>query len=162
MDEKFNTVLVKKPFHTGSGELALLTIAAAQQGKFWEANDAMYTAIRSGITAFNIQKFAAKLQLDVDQLKKNMYSPASLKKIESDIRTGLKNNIVGTPLLLLTARCMEAVSPMNSSISSTKSNHCTILSPKNAGFLSLSGYYLEAYLSVLPCWLAHLPSVGMP
>ncbi|WP_339137793.1 MAG: vitamin K epoxide reductase family protein [Candidatus Electrothrix sp. GW3-4] len=101
MDEKFNTVLVKKPFHTGSGELALLTIAAAQQGKFWEANDAMYTAIRSGITAFNIQKFAAKLQLDVDQLKKNMYSPASLKKIESDIRTGLKNNIVGTPSFIV-------------------------------------------------------------
>ncbi|MCI5119689.1 MAG: hypothetical protein D3908_00530 [Candidatus Electrothrix sp. AUS4] len=101
MDEKFNTVLVKEPFHTGSGELALLTIAAARQGKFWEANDALYTVIRNGIAAFNIQKFAEKLQLDAEQLKKDMYSETALQQVESDIWTGLKNNIVGTPSFII-------------------------------------------------------------
>lgn len=101
MDENFNTVLVKEPFHTGSGELALLTIAASRQGKFWEANDALYTVIRHGIAALNIQKFAEKLQLDAEQLKKDMHSESALKQVESDIRTGLKNNIIGTPSFIV-------------------------------------------------------------
>ena len=101
MDEKFNTVLVKEPFHTGSGMLALLTIAAARQDKFWEANDALYAVIQHGITAFNIKEFAEKLHLDADQLKKDMYSESALKQVESDIRTGLKNNIVGTPSFIV-------------------------------------------------------------
>ncbi|RWX48735.1 Thioredoxin, partial [Candidatus Electrothrix marina] len=101
MDEKFNTVLVKEPFHTGSGMLALLTIAAARQDKFWEANDSLYAVIRHGITTFNIQEFAEKLQIDADQLKKDMYSESALKQVESDIRTGLKNNIIGTPSFIV-------------------------------------------------------------
>ncbi|MCI5137156.1 MAG: hypothetical protein D3922_01780 [Candidatus Electrothrix sp. AR1] len=101
MDEKFNTVLVKEPFHTGSGMLALLTLAAARQNKFWDANDALYAVIRHGITAFNIQKFAEKLHLDAEQLKKDMYSESALKQVESDIRTGLKNNILGTPSFIV-------------------------------------------------------------
>ena len=101
MDDKFNTVLVKKPFHIGSGMLALLTLAAARQDKFWEANDALYGVIQHGITAFNIQEFAEKLHLDTEQLKKDMYSESALKQVESDIRTGLKNNILGTPSFIV-------------------------------------------------------------
>jgi uncharacterized membrane protein/protein-disulfide isomerase len=101
MDEKFNTVLVKEPFHTGSGTLALLTIAAARQDKFWEANDALYAVIQNGITTFNIKEFAEKIQLDAEQLKKDMHSESALKRVESDIRTGLKNNIVGTPSFIV-------------------------------------------------------------
>ena len=101
MDEKFNTVLVKEPFHTGSGMLALLTLAAARQDKFWEANDALYTVIRYGITAFTIKDFTDKLQLDAEQLEKDMHSESALKQVESDIRTGLKNNILGTPSFIV-------------------------------------------------------------
>ncbi len=101
MDEKFNTVLVKKPFHTGSGMLALLAFAAAQQNKFWQANDSLYAIVRNGIKEFNINKFAQKLNLDAEKLKKDMYSQAALKQITSDIRTGLKNKIVGTPSFIV-------------------------------------------------------------
>ncbi|MCI5208787.1 MAG: hypothetical protein D3910_08340 [Candidatus Electrothrix sp. ATG2] len=101
MDEKFNTVLVKEPFHTGSGDLALLTIAAGRQGKFWEANDALYREVQHGVTAFNIQEFAQKLHLDADQLKKDMYSESALKQVDSDIWTGLKKKIIGTPSFIV-------------------------------------------------------------
>ncbi|MCI5163905.1 MAG: hypothetical protein D3917_18195 [Candidatus Electrothrix sp. AX5] len=81
--------------------LALLTIAAARQDKFWEANDALYAVIQHGITSFNIKKFAEKLHIDADQLKKDMHSASALKQVESDIRTGLKNNIIGTPSFIV-------------------------------------------------------------
>ena len=101
MDEKFNPVLVKKPFHTGSGMLALLAVASAKQDKFWQANDSLYALVRNGITKFNINKFANKLGADAEKLKQDMYSQAALKQVESDIRTGLKNKIVGTPSFIV-------------------------------------------------------------
>jgi len=101
MDENFNPVLVKKPFHTGSGMLALLAIASAQQGKFWEVNDSLYAIVRNGIKEFNISKFAGKAGLDAGQLKKDMFSQAAGEQIAADIETGLKNKITGTPAFLI-------------------------------------------------------------
>jgi len=101
MDDKFNTVLVKEPFHVGSGALALLAIAAGKQNQYWKANDALYSIARQGLKEFNINKFAQKLNLDTNQLKSDMYSQSSFKELENDIRTGLKNNIVGTPSFIV-------------------------------------------------------------
>lgn len=101
MDDKFNTVLVKEPFHVGSGALALLAIAAGKQNMYWKTNDALYSIARQGIEEFNINKFAKKLNLDSKQLKNDMYSQSSLKELEHDIRTGLKNNIIGTPSFIV-------------------------------------------------------------
>lgn len=101
MDENFNTVLVKNPFHSGSGQLALLAIASKRQDKFWEANDALYSIARQGIPEFNIIKFAGKLGVESKLLKEDMYSLSALKELEEDIRSGLKNNIVGTPSYII-------------------------------------------------------------
>jgi uncharacterized membrane protein len=104
MDENFNTVLVKQPFHTGSGGLALLAIAAGKQGQFWEVNDALYSIARQELKEFNISKFAGKMNLDADKLKQDMYSLPVIKKLEDDIRTGLKHNIIGTPSFIINDR----------------------------------------------------------
>jgi uncharacterized membrane protein/protein-disulfide isomerase len=101
MDDKFNTVLVKKPFHVGSGQLALLAIATEKQGKFWQANDALYSIARQGITEFNIAKFAKKLHVDSELLKRDMYSKETVTILEEDIRRGLKNQIIGTPSFII-------------------------------------------------------------
>ena len=101
MDDKFNTVLVKEPFHVGSGKLAMLAIATEKQNKFWQANDALYSIARQGITEFNINKFAKKLELDPILLKQEMYSKETLHILEKDIRMGLKNRIIGTPSYII-------------------------------------------------------------
>jgi uncharacterized membrane protein/protein-disulfide isomerase len=111
MDEKFNTILVKKHFHTGSGALALLAIASIQQGKFWRVNDSLYAVIRNGIKEFNISKFAQKAGLDVERLKKDMYSPATQKQLHSDIWTGLKNKIIGTPAFIIDDKVYQGQIP---------------------------------------------------
>ncbi|WP_417908561.1 vitamin K epoxide reductase family protein [Candidatus Electronema sp. PJ] len=111
MDENFNTVLVKKPFHTGSGTLALLAIASMQQDKFWFVNDSLYYVIRNGIKEFNISKFAKKAGLDAEQLKKDMYSPVVLKQLQADIWTGLKNKIVGTPAFIINGKVYQGQIP---------------------------------------------------
>jgi len=104
MDSAFNYVLVKKPFHEGSGKLAMLAIAAEKQEKFWQANDGLYSIARQEIEEFTIQKFARKLGLDDKKLKKDMYSRETIKLLERDIRKGLKNRIIGTPSFLINGK----------------------------------------------------------
>ena len=41
MDHEFNPI-VKEPFHSGSGRMALLAIHAAASGSFWELNDLLF------------------------------------------------------------------------------------------------------------------------
>lgn len=101
MDSEFNYILVKKPFHEGSGKLAMLAIASEKQGKFWQANDGLYSIARHNIKKFTIQKFAKKLSMDPVHLKKDMYSQDTLKILEKDIRKGLKNKIIGTPSFIV-------------------------------------------------------------
>lgn len=101
MDENYNTLLVKKPFHTGSGDLALLALAAAKQDKFWEANDAIYSIVGLELKEFNIIKFANKLSLDGQKLKQDIYAQSTLQHLEGDIRLGLKNGIIGTPSYMI-------------------------------------------------------------
>ena len=42
MDHQYNPI-VKEPYHTGSGKLALLALYAAEKNKFWEMNDLLYS-----------------------------------------------------------------------------------------------------------------------
>ena len=80
MDEDYNTVLVKTPFHSGSGEMALLAIASGKQGKFWQANDALYSIARQGLNEFNINKFASKLDLGPRATEKGYVLSGKLSK----------------------------------------------------------------------------------
>ncbi len=45
MDNAINP-LVKEPFHVGSGKMAILALFAAEQGRFWQMNDALFDLAR--------------------------------------------------------------------------------------------------------------------
>lgn len=97
--------------HPSSNQLSLLAIAAVNQGKFWQVNDALYAIIMNGVKEFNINKFARKSGLDADKLKKDMYSQSALKQLESDMRTGIKNKITGTPTFLIDGQVYQGYIP---------------------------------------------------
>jgi len=101
MDHEFNTILVKKPFHLGSGRLALFAIAASQQNKFWEVNDAIYSLVAQKQEEFDLLKLSKKLDLDTERVQQDMYSTVTLKILENNIKKGLKNNIMGTPSFII-------------------------------------------------------------
>ncbi|MCW5198576.1 thioredoxin domain-containing protein [Desulfobulbus sp. F4] len=97
--------------HPGSNQIALLAIASANQGKFWQVNDSLYAIIRNGIKEFNINKFAKKSGLNPEHLKRDMYSQAALKQLESDMRSGMKNKITGTPAFLIDGKVYQGNIP---------------------------------------------------
>ena len=101
MDHEVNPHVVPEPFHVGSARLALLSIAALEQDKFWQVNDVIYKLIRGKEHVIDIQKIAAQVQADPTALAETAYAKQTIKSLETDIREGLLHKITGTPTYLI-------------------------------------------------------------
>ncbi len=104
MDNEMNPILVPEPFHIGSGRLALLSIAAQDQNKFWQVNDVIFKVVTEKKNEVDIQQIAKEAQADPIALAKGVYAKDTIKKLESDIRAGLRLKITGTPAYLVNGK----------------------------------------------------------
>jgi protein-disulfide isomerase len=102
MDHRYNP-LVKEPFHIGSGDMALLSIYAAKEGKFWEMNDMLFDTDISG-EKINIRELAEKTGLDADKLTASILDNNIRRNLWFDIRDGLKAGITGTPAYMINGK----------------------------------------------------------
>ncbi len=99
MDHNFNPI-VKQPFHKGSGKMALLAIYAASKGKFWQMNDVLYQ-IDSNAKTINIKELADEVGLNPEEIGHSVNNQLIRKKLQSDILSGLKLRISGTPAYVI-------------------------------------------------------------
>ena len=111
MDDKFNPLL-KQPFHTGSGSMALIAIHAASLGKFWQTNDLLFE-IAGQKRPFNTTEIAEKIGIAVADLSSAMMIPANQLKLRRDIITGLKLGITGTPSFTIDSRVYLGQLPLD-------------------------------------------------
>jgi len=95
MDHKFNP-LVAEPYHLGSGILAIFSIYAQAQDKFWEAND-LFFQMNKSLGAISSRKIAEELDLSPDQLVAAQYDRHILYKLQKDLEKGLELGLTGTP-----------------------------------------------------------------
>ena len=95
MDHAFNP-LVKKPFHVGSGKLALISLYAAEKKNFWQVSDMLFNVHASEGT-FHIRGIADAVGFDMRELAGAIKDPVLRKKLNIDLRDGLKLGITGTP-----------------------------------------------------------------
>jgi protein-disulfide isomerase len=95
MDHKFNPI-VTKPYHEGSGYMAMIAVFAADFGKFWDVNDLLFDA---GARRENlrIRKLAEHAGFDFETLRSALRNRAVLEYVLKDIRDGLKLGLTGTP-----------------------------------------------------------------
>lgn len=109
MDHEFNFI-VQKPFHVGSGKMALLAIHADARGKFWEMNDCLYRlAGRTG--EIDLRQLAAETGLATDELAAALRHPGYRKRLEIDIRLGMKLRVLGTPTFLIDGKLYQGGIP---------------------------------------------------
>jgi len=111
IDNEVNQHVAPQPFHVGSGRLALLAIAAGQQGKFWQMNDLLYSELRNKRTTFDLKSFAEKTGTDFQQLVADIQSQNTLKILENDIKAGLRHKISGTPTYVIDDTVYEGSIP---------------------------------------------------
>ena len=108
MDHEFNPI-VKEPFHSGSGRMALLAIHGAATGAFWELNDRLFE--RAAGNRISFRELAAETGLDPQILSAAMTHEPYRLHLLRDIREGMKLGIVGTPSYVIAGKVYEGVIP---------------------------------------------------
>jgi protein-disulfide isomerase len=99
MDHTVNP-MVKEPYHVGSGKMALLSLYAAEKGKFWQINDMLYR-IDKQKGHFNIREMAAAAGFDVTEFAASARDLSLREKLRTDIRDGIRLGVTGTPGYLI-------------------------------------------------------------
>ena len=93
------------PMHSHSREAAYAAEAAGLQGRFWQMHDLLFKEqsvwsnapdVRSLFTAY-----AGMLQLDVEQFKRDIDSPAVLQTVQADQQRGAGIGVQTTPTIFL-------------------------------------------------------------
>jgi len=84
------------PFHPEAKPAAVASLAAGEQGKFWEMHDALFQNVdRLGKDLYI--ELAGKLELDIDKFKADLKNPALAKLVEEDLALAAKLGVRGTP-----------------------------------------------------------------
>lgn len=109
MDHKYNP-LVKKPYHIGSGTLALFSIYAAKHDKFWKAND-MFFQMDQSTGAISTEKIADVLDLDPKGLLYAKQNRQILYQLQKDIEKGLQHGLTGTPGYIINGNVYQGYIP---------------------------------------------------
>ena len=80
--------------------------AAGLQNKFWEMHDLIFEQ-QDQLTEDNLIYFAESLNLDLVQFENDRASQNVLAKIESDIESGVRNNLADTPTFFVNDEMIE-------------------------------------------------------
>ena len=109
MDHEINPI-VKKPIHWGSGKLAMLTIYAASQNKFWQLSDILFSIARVQ-PEINIKELAQATGLDPVGLSKAVTDPKIKLLLKKEIFDGLKMGVAGTPSFVIDGQVYQGQIP---------------------------------------------------
>ena len=109
MDHTVNPI-VKSQNHKGAGALAILTIYAATQGKFWQTNDYLFANARF-TDRIDLQVLADEIGLDFEKLSRSLHRNDFSNKLHRDIMDGLKLGVSGTPSFLIDGKLYSGQIP---------------------------------------------------
>ncbi|MCI5165865.1 MAG: disulfide bond formation protein DsbA [Candidatus Electrothrix sp. GM3_4] len=89
--------------HKQATPAALASIAAHEQGKFWQMHDALF-AVAKKLSKETIEKAAKDIGLDMEKFKKDLASPSVQAKLKKDMVDAGKAGVGGTPTLFINGR----------------------------------------------------------
>ena len=94
------------PFHKMATPAAMASLAAQQQGKFWQYHDLLFEN-HLQLSQEKFIEFARQLHLDVDKFTEDMKSKAIQQKLSQDILDGRRAGVRGTPSLFINGRILR-------------------------------------------------------
>jgi len=97
-------------FHKNAKPAARATMAAHEQGKFWEMHDKLFENQRNLTEPF-FMKTAKDLGLDIEKFKTDFKSGKYDKQIDSDVAIANKNGIRGTPGFFVNGVAVKGARP---------------------------------------------------
>lgn len=91
------------PMHQQAHLAAQASLAAAEQGKFWEFHDMLFANQRA-LTRDSLEGYAKQLNLNVSSLKQALDSEKYKAAVDSDLKLGEEVNVSGTPTVFINGK----------------------------------------------------------
>lgn len=98
-----------KPFHEGACMLARYSIAAQDQGRFWEMNTEFFD--KEPKNEDDVLKLAKSMGFDTIKLRKDANSIETKEKLNKDIENSLNLKIDGTPTIVINGKVYAGIKP---------------------------------------------------
>jgi protein-disulfide isomerase len=98
------------PFHSNAKPAAAASMAAHEQGKFWEYHDKLFANQRA-LDRASLEKYAQELNLDMGKFKQALDSNKFAAQIEADSAEGMKLGANGTPTFFINGRTLVGALP---------------------------------------------------
>lgn len=93
-------------FHKQALQAALASLAAAEQGRFWEYHDELYLN-QNSLSKEKYIEIAKNLGLDLKKFSLDIMRPSLRKKVEEDIQDAQKAGVTGTPAIFVNGRQLK-------------------------------------------------------
>ncbi|NOK38453.1 thioredoxin domain-containing protein [Corallococcus exercitus] len=100
------------PFHQHAKLAAQASMAANEQGKFWEMHDKLFANQRA-LDRESLEKYAQELKLDMNKFKAALDSGKFDKQIEADMADGASKGANGTPTFFINGRTLVGAQPFD-------------------------------------------------
>ncbi len=91
------------PMHPQAHLAAQASLAAAEQGKFWEFHDLLFQNQRA-LTRESLETYAQQLALNVPKLKQALDGQTQKTKVDADVALGEEVFVNGTPTLFINGK----------------------------------------------------------
>jgi protein-disulfide isomerase len=98
------------PFHPNAEIAAQASLAAHEQGKFWEMHDKMF-ANQQSLDRPNLERYAEELKLNMPRFKAALDSGKYKEKVQKDAADGNKIGATGTPTFFVNGIKVEGAVP---------------------------------------------------
>src|SRR5437867_257835 len=92
--------------HQYARQAAVASMAAHQQGKFWQLHDRMFQNF-SAINEENIKKWAKEVGLNMAEFEKVMQAGVVETAVQKDIADGAAARVLGTPTLFINGKRVQ-------------------------------------------------------
>jgi protein-disulfide isomerase len=101
------------PFHNNARIAAAASMAANEQGRFWEMHDKMF-ANQGALDRANLERYAEELKLDMGKFKSALDSNKYEAQISKDSSEGSQIGANGTPTFFINGRQLVGAQPIES------------------------------------------------
>ena len=93
-------------FHKQALPAAQASMAAAEQGKFWESHDELFIN-QNSLGSEKYLEIAESLGLNIKKFSLDMMRPSLRQKIEQDVADAKKAGVTGTPTIFVNGRILK-------------------------------------------------------
>ncbi len=92
--------------HKFAMDAAVASMAANQQGKFWEFHDELFKNYNN-LNAEKFDELAQTAGLDMEQFKQDRQNPALAAMVQRDLKDGVEAGVRGTPSIFVNGRLLQ-------------------------------------------------------